>query len=344
MELRTAKLKEIKPYPNNPRINDDAVEAVAESIKQCGYVSPIVVDENMVILAGHTRYKALKKLGYKECPYIFADDLNEEQKRKFRLLDNKTGDFAMWDEELLEIELDGLDFEGFDFGFPKFEEYEEDTGYYGDERERTYNSMNLHDVDLERTAGRWQIPTLKATQHVPKDLISFNYMLSKDAFDKGIHFYIDDYQFERLWNQPYQYMERLAKFDCALTPDFSMYLEMPMAMQLWNVYRSRMIGQMMQDMGITVIPTLMWSTPESFDFCFDGIEPGGVVSVSTIGIRGDKESQKCFAAGMDEAIRRLRPSHIVAYGGDIGYKFDCPVSYIENHNSKEFANHKDGDI
>ena len=132
MELRTAKLKDIKPYPNNPRINDDAVGAVAESIKQCGYVSPIVVDENMVILAGHTRYKALKKLGYKECPYIFADDLNEEQKRKFRLLDNKTSEFAMWDEELLEIELDGLDFEGFDFGFD-FGDEEEETEIVEDE-------------------------------------------------------------------------------------------------------------------------------------------------------------------------------------------------------------------
>lgn len=343
MEIKTAAIGSIKPYPNNPRINNDAVEAVAESIRQCGYVSPIIVDENMVILAGHTRLKALKRLGQKECEIIIRDGLTEEQKRKYRILDNKTAEYADWDFELLEAELDGLDFEDFDFGFPDFDEYE-DEGYYGDERERTYKSMNLHDVDLERTAGRWQIPTIKATQHIPKDLISFNYMLNKDAFGMGIHFYIDDYQFERLWNQPYQYMERLRRFDCALTPDFSMYLEMPMAMQLWNVYRSRLIGQMMQDYGVRVIPTLMWSTKESFDFCFDGIEPGGVVSVSTIGIKKDKESRKCFEQGMDEAIRRLMPSHVVVYGTDIGYDFDCPVSFIRNHNSEEFANHKDGDV
>ena len=343
-ELRKVKIDEIIPYPNNPRINDDAVEAVAESIKQCSYIAPIIVDEDMVILAGHTRYKALKKLRRKECEILVQSGLTEEQKKKYRLLDNKTNEFALWDDELLSEELDGLDFGDFDFGFPEFEEYKEAEGYYGDERERTYNSMNLHDVDLKRTTGRWQIPIIKASQHIPTDLISFNYMLSKDAFDKGIHFYIDDYQFERIWNQPHQYIDRLRCFDCVLTPDFSMYLEMPMAMQLWNVYRSRAIGQIMQDYGIEVIPTLMWSTPESFDFCFDGIEPGGVVSVSTIGIRGDKESRKCFDAGMDEAIRRLRPSHIVVYGGDIGYKFDCPVTYIENHNSKEFANHKGGGV
>lgn len=143
MELRTAKLKDIKPYPNNPRINNDAVEAVAESIKQCGYVSPIVVDENMVILAGHTRYKALKKLGYKECPYIFADDLNEEQKRKYRLLDNKTCEFATWDEELLEIELEGLDFEGFDFGFDLD---------FGEETEAEVAEDDVPEVDEETEA------------------------------------------------------------------------------------------------------------------------------------------------------------------------------------------------
>lgn len=157
MELRTAKLKDIKPYPNNPRINDDAVEAVAESIKQCGYVSPIVVDENMVILAGHTRYKALKKLGYKECPYIFADDLNEEQKRKFRLLDNKTSEFAMWDEELLEIELDGLDFEGFDFGFDfGFETQENDR-----DEEETHESKYTDAINIPQYEPSGECPKIE---------------------------------------------------------------------------------------------------------------------------------------------------------------------------------------
>lgn len=117
MEIRTVSLTDIKPYAKNPRKNDQAVEAVVESIRQCGYCSPIVVDENGVILAGHTRYKALKKLGWKKAPVIFKDGMTEEQKRKYRLLDNKTNELAEWDFELLEAELEGLDFEGFDFGF-----------------------------------------------------------------------------------------------------------------------------------------------------------------------------------------------------------------------------------
>ena len=108
------KLSEIMPYENNARKNDKAVKDVAESIKQCGYIAPIIVDENNVILAGHTRYKALKKLGYKEVTVRKVTGLTEEQKRKYRLLDNKTNELAEWDFEKLKDEIDGLDFSEFD--------------------------------------------------------------------------------------------------------------------------------------------------------------------------------------------------------------------------------------
>ena len=125
MELIEKKLSELIPYANNPRKNDGAVDAVMESIKQCGYISPIVIDENNEILAGHTRYKAMKKLKIKTAKCVVMEGLTEEQKRKYRILDNKTGEFAEWDIDLLNIELEGLDFEGFDFGFDIPEEEEE---------------------------------------------------------------------------------------------------------------------------------------------------------------------------------------------------------------------------
>ncbi|MEG2208933.1 MAG: DNA modification methylase, partial [Clostridia bacterium] len=109
------KLAEIVPYKGNPRSNERAVPAVMESIQQCTYINDIVVDEDNVILAGHTRYKALKRLGYTEADVCRVTGLTPEQKRKYRLLDNKTGEIAQWDEELLKVELDGLDFDGFDF-------------------------------------------------------------------------------------------------------------------------------------------------------------------------------------------------------------------------------------
>lgn len=117
MEIINIAIRDIHPYPNNPRKNSDAVDAVAESIRQCGYCAPIIVDEGHIILAGHTRYKALKKLGWKECPVLLLRGMSDEQKRKYRLLDNKTGELATWDLDALAEELEALDFDGFDFGF-----------------------------------------------------------------------------------------------------------------------------------------------------------------------------------------------------------------------------------
>jgi len=115
MELKKVKLSDLTPYENNPRLIADAVPAVIESMEQVGYVTPIVVDENLLILAGHTRYKALCDRGVEEEEVVVVNGLTEEQKRKFRLLDNKTAEIAEWDYDKLKEELDGLDFGNFDY-------------------------------------------------------------------------------------------------------------------------------------------------------------------------------------------------------------------------------------
>lgn len=116
-ETMMLKLSEIIPYENNPRENDGAVESVTESIRQCGYIAPIVLDENHVILAGHTRLRALQELEKEDADVMIVSGLSEAQKRKYRLLDNKTNELANWNFEKLEQELEGLDFGGYDFGF-----------------------------------------------------------------------------------------------------------------------------------------------------------------------------------------------------------------------------------
>lgn len=118
MQVKTVSIDKIKPYENNPRNNDDAVDAVANSIKEFGWQQPIVVDNGGVIIAGHTRYKAAKKLGYKEVPIVVADKLTEEQVNAYRLADNKVGELAEWDDAELSEELNKiLDINMADFGF-----------------------------------------------------------------------------------------------------------------------------------------------------------------------------------------------------------------------------------
>jgi ParB-like chromosome segregation protein Spo0J len=117
MEIINKAVEDLIPYENNPRINDEAVKYVAESIKQFGWKVPIVIDGNNVIVTGHTRLKAAKELGMTEVPCIIADDLTEEQIRAFRLADNKVGEIAQWDMAKLELELEEIDFDMGDFGF-----------------------------------------------------------------------------------------------------------------------------------------------------------------------------------------------------------------------------------
>lgn len=118
MQVQSIKISEVKPYENNPRNNDDGVEAVANSIKEFGWQQPIVVDKDNVIIVGHTRYKAAKKLGMKEVPVVVASNLSDEQVRAYRLADNKTGELTDWDMGLLDDELaDIADIDMSDFGF-----------------------------------------------------------------------------------------------------------------------------------------------------------------------------------------------------------------------------------
>lgn len=136
MEIKNLKIHDLKPYEKNPRKNDEAVQYVAESIKQFGFKVPIIIDKNNVIVAGHTRFKAAKKLGISEVPCIVAEDLTEEQIKAFRLADNKVAEMADWDFDLLFGELDDLlEFDMSAFGF--IEEEEPDLDEIESDKEKT---------------------------------------------------------------------------------------------------------------------------------------------------------------------------------------------------------------
>lgn len=138
------KIEEVVPYENNPRNNDKAVKFVANSIKQFGFKVPIIIDKNGVIVAGHTRLKAAKKLGMKMVPCIVADDLTPKQVKAFRLADNKTAELADWNDELLESELADIDdIDMGQFGFEGLENLGEE------EKDDTYTTaINIPQYDI----------------------------------------------------------------------------------------------------------------------------------------------------------------------------------------------------
>lgn len=135
MEIIYKNINELIPYDNNPRLNDEAVEYVKNSIKEFWFKVPIVIDKDNVIIAGHTRIKASKELGIKDIPCIIADDLTEEQVKAFRLVDNKVSEQAGWDFELLDEELNDLNMDMEEFGFEKLESIDLDSFFEAKQEE-----------------------------------------------------------------------------------------------------------------------------------------------------------------------------------------------------------------
>lgn len=338
LRIENLEIDSIFPYENNPRKNDGAVEYVKRSIEEFGFRVPIIIDRNNVIVCGHTRAKAAKALGLEKVPCIRADDLTEDQIKAFRIADNKVSEYATWDFGKLEIELDeieldmsdfGIDFDVLDEQFDKKTDYD----YYGNGRERTDKEYNLDLIDYQGlTNNFWQMPTIENDNFIPSELIGFKYAKTSKKKDVCIHFYLDDYQFERVWNCPEKYVDILLEYDCILSPDFSLYLDMPMPMKIWNVYRSRQIGAYYQNQGIKVIPTISWAEPETFEFCFQGIPKGSIVSISTIGVKGDNDALKIWKDGVDEMIRQIEPSAILIWGGKLDYDFgNIKVIYFDKN-------------
>ena len=327
-------LDELRPYEKNPRKNKRAVDRVASSIREFGFKVPMVIDKDNVIVTGHTRLEAAKKLGIVEVPCIIADDLTPEQVKAFRLADNKVSEFSKWDFKLLDEEIADLSkwFDMSEFGFAEPQERE-------NERHRTDDAYNLGLFNALYTEGFYQMPVIKGTNMIPRKLIGFNYVKSSTEFDAGVHFFIDDYQFERTWNDTAGSVKRLKKFDVVLSPDFSLYLDMPIAMQIWNVYRSRLVGQVMERDGIPVIPTVSWSTKESFVFCFDGLPKGKTLAVSTVGVKRSDEALGVYREGISEMVKRLKPKQILLYGGmvEAGYG-DAKIIEFKNEVTERMKN------
>ena len=177
----------------------------------------------------------------------------------------------------------------------------------------------LHTAHLFPANNEFGIPNLLHTpvNQIPAWLVPYRQRIrANDPPDEGaVHFFMDDYRFETVWNRPFKALEALASYQTVLTPDFSLYRDWPLLLQMWNVYRNRWCGRFWQAQGFTVIPTVSWSTAVSYDFCFLGVPRRSVVAVSAVGVKLDSPLEyQLFMDGFREMMRRLEPRGVLSYG------------------------------
>ena len=163
--------------------------------------------------------------------------------------------------------------------------------------------------------GPYGIPEIKPEKFVDCRYIRFNEAQKiKDPSGVGVHFFADDYHFDKIWNQFNRYMRMLSKFDAVLTPDWSVYTDWPVAVNIWNHYRKHYVGAWLQEMGVKVFPTIEWSDKESYEWCFDGEPVGGCVAIGSFGTQKDIEAKKFFVYGYDAMLERLQPETMMFWG------------------------------
>lgn len=165
--------------------------------------------------------------------------------------------------------------------------------------------------------GKYRIPEISPVyDYYVNKWIGFNYVkpygTKKDA-TTGVHFFVYDYLFERVWNTPDKYLTYLSRYGCVLSPDFSMFPDFPLAVNIYNHYRKHWLAAYWQSKGITVIPSICWGDESSFEWCFDGEPKNSVVAVSDVGCKKTVEAQNGFKRGYNEMMKRLNPSKVILY-------------------------------
>ncbi len=172
-----------------------------------------------------------------------------------------------------------------------------------------------HLSDVIPGVGPYDIPPIEPEEYKPCVWESFK----KVSFDNkrsrtGIHFFLADCEFERLWTHTGKYVNELKQFAGVMSPDFSLFTDWPVAAQIWNHYRKHYLAAMLQAAGAKVYPTISWSDKRSYDWCFDGEPVGATVCVSSVGTQYYDGTKRLFLSGYDAMLERLQPKTILFYG------------------------------
>ena len=197
--------------------------------------------------------------------------------------------------------------------------------YNGDKLQTRIQEQNIHNLVYAQFpgVGEYDIPEMLPThidnlQDIP--LQGFNYALKEKHPEKiGVHFFLHDYQFERVWNYPDRYIEILKRFSFVLSPQFSTYEDMPKVTKIFNIYRNRWCGRYWQEHGIKVIPTFAYGGDDKFEWCFDGLPKHSTIAVSTMG-DGRWGGFKTTFDIWDRIQEELEPETILLYGKDLSKK------------------------
>lgn len=182
--------------------------------------------------------------------------------------------------------------------------------------------------------GKWEIPLVKK-QEINLSNISLiscadvRYNDNDENRKKGVHFFVDDYRFDRIFDNPQKSLKKYSQYSFLLTPDYSLYADMPMWKQMENVAKNRWCGAYWQAQGLTVYPSVSWGSSSSYEFCFDGIESNAVVAIGMIGCKRNKSQ---FLRGYDRMLEKLNPSTIICFGSPFAEMQGniIPVDYLES--------------
>ena len=177
---------------------------------------------------------------------------------------------------------------------------------------------NGHNLDLGRfeTVGAYGIPRLYPI-HLDERIewIRFNHALKEQSRSRlGVHFFIDDYLFLRVWNDPVRYAMFLRGFRAVMTPDFLLFADYAPAVQIYNHWRKHQLGAYWQRFGVKTIPSISWAGRDSYAWCFDGEPEGGTVAVSSVGAMKNRDARRMFVDGYREMLTRLQPERIIFFG------------------------------
>lgn len=165
-----------------------------------------------------------------------------------------------------------------------------------------------------QTTGKYDLPIIRRVDCIPDAVLSFNYAKScVMPYYYYIHFFIDDYQFERIWNNTEKYVSLLKRFKGIIAPDFSTYSNMPKAQQIFQVYKSRLIAAYCQHLGMNVIPTVSWSDLDSLEWSLEGLPTHSTIAISTNGCI-NKDTKETFIQCYKKVIEKLKPTKIIVIG------------------------------